>query len=61
LAVELFKGVKQQVLQSISVRDAGDWPGLACAKPLAFAVWIEDEVSFDAGVWTLERIGLYCA
>ena len=59
----LYKGMQQQALQRISIRDADDWPVLACALALACPVWTEDTDFFGTGVatWTSDRISLYFA
>lgn len=60
---ELYEGMQQQALQRIAVRDADDWPVLACAMTLGCPVWTEDADFFGTGVatWTSDRIGLYLA
>ncbi|UUZ63744.1 PIN domain-containing protein [Polaromonas sp. P1-6] len=59
--VELYAGMQQQALQRIAVRDADDWPVLACAMSLDCPVWTEDADFFGTGVatWTTDRIELY--
>ena len=59
--VELYGGMQQQALQRIAVRDADDWPVLACAMTLGCPVWTEDADFFGTGVatWTSDRIALY--
>jgi predicted nucleic acid-binding protein len=59
--VELYQGMHQQALQRIAVRDADDWPVLACAMTLGCPVWTEDADFFGTGVatWTSDRIVLY--
>ncbi|UUZ76148.1 PIN domain-containing protein [Polaromonas sp. P1(28)-13] len=59
--VELYAGMQQQALQRIAVRDADDWPVLACAMSLDCTVWTEDADFFGTGVatWTTDRIKLY--
>lgn len=59
--VELYEGMQQQALQRIAVRDADDWPVLACALTLGCPVWTEDADFFGTGVatWTSDRIALY--
>lgn len=59
--VELYEGMQQQALQRIAVRDADDWPVLACAMILDCPVWTEDADFFGAGVatWTTDRVALY--
>ena len=58
---ELYEGIQQQALQRIAVRDADDWPVLACAMILGCPVWTEDSDFFGTGVatWTSDRIALY--
>ena len=58
---EVFEGMRQQALQRISMRDADDWPVLACALTLGCPVWTEDADFFGTGVatWTADRIALY--
>lgn len=60
---ELYEGMQQQALQRIAVRDADDWPVLACAMILECPVWTEDSDFFGTGVatWTSDRIALYFA
>lgn len=60
---ELYEGMQQQALQRIAVRDAEDWPVLACAMTLGCPVWTEDSDFFGTGVatWTSDRIALYLA
>lgn len=60
---ELYKGMQHQALQRIAVRDADDWPVLACAMTLGCPVWTEDTDFFGTGVatWTSDRIALYFA
>jgi len=61
--VEFYEGMQQQALQRIAVRDADDWPVLACAMTLGCPVWTEDADFFGTGVatWTSDRIALYLA
>jgi len=60
---ELYEGMHQQALQRIAVRDADDWPVLACSMTLDCPVWTEDADFFGTGVatWTSDRIALYFA
>jgi predicted nucleic acid-binding protein len=60
---DLYESLKQQALQRIEVRDADDWPVLACALMLGCPVWTEDADFFGTGVatWTSDRIALYLA
>ena len=59
--LELYAGMRQSALQRIAVRDADDWPVLACAMTLGCPVWTEDADFFGTGVatWTSDRIALY--
>lgn len=58
---ELYAALQQQALQRIAIRDADDWPVLACAMTLGCPVWTEDADFFGSGVatWTTDRIILY--
>lgn len=58
---ELYVGMQEQALQRIAVRDANDWPVLACAMALGCPVWTEDADFFGTGIatWTSDRIALY--
>ena len=58
---ELYVGIQQQALQRIAVRDAEDWPVLACAMTIGCPVWTEDADFFGSGVatWTTDRVELY--
>ena len=60
---ELYKGMQLPALQRIAVRDADDWPVLACAMALGCPVWTEDADFFGTGVatWTSDRVALYFA
>ena len=60
---DLYDGMRQAALQRISMRDADDWPVLACALTLGCPVWTEDADFFGTGVatWTSDRIALYFA
>lgn len=59
--LDLYVGLQQQALQRIVVRDADDWPVLACAMTIGCPVWTEDADFFGAGVatWTTDRVELY--
>ncbi len=63
IALELYAGMQPQAFQRIAVRDADDWPVLACAMTLGCPVWTEDADFFGTGVptWTTDRIALYFA
>jgi len=64
LELELYVGLQQQALQRIAMRDADDWPVLACAMTIGCSVWTtEDADFFGTGVatWTTDRVELYLA
>ena len=63
LALDYYAGLQQQALQRIAMRDADDWPVLACAMTIACPVWTEDADCFGAGVatWTSDRVAMYLA
>ena len=60
---DLYDAMRQAALQRIAMRDADDWPVLACALILGCPVWTEDADFFGTGVatWTSDRIALYFA
>ncbi len=61
LEFELYAGLQQQALLRIAIRDADDWPVLACAMTIGCPVWTEDADFFGTGVatWTTDRVELY--
>jgi predicted nucleic acid-binding protein len=61
MELELYENLKEAALKRIAIRDANDWPVLACAMALGCAVWTEDADSFGAGAatWTTDRVELY--
>jgi predicted nucleic acid-binding protein len=61
LDLELYAGMQGQALQRIAVRDADDWPVLACAMVIGCPVWTEDADFFGTGVpiWTTDRVAYY--
>lgn len=63
LELGVYEGFKKQALQRIAMRDADDWPILACAMTIGCPVWTEDADFFGAGVatWTSDRVELYLA
>jgi predicted nucleic acid-binding protein len=63
MELELYESLKEPALKRIAIRDANDWPVLACAMALGCAVWTEDSDFFGAGVatWTTDRVELYFA
>lgn len=58
-----YLALKEQALQRIAIRDADDWPVLACAMVLGCPVWTEDADFFGTGIatWTTDRVALYFA
>ena len=63
LEFDLYADLQQQALQRIAMRDADDWPVLACAMMIDCPVWTEDADFFGTGVptWTSDRVALYLA
>jgi predicted nucleic acid-binding protein len=63
LELGVYEGFKTQALQRIAMRDADDWPVLACAMAIGCRVWTEDADFFGTGVatWTSDRVALYLA
>ena len=63
LDLDAYQGMQKQALQRIAMRDADDWPVLACAMALACPVWTEDADFFGTGIatWTTDRVALYLA
>lgn len=63
LELGVYEGFKTQALQRIAMRDADDWPVLACAIAIGCPVWTEDADFFGTGVatWTSDRVELYLA
>lgn len=61
IEVELYESLQQQALLRIAVRDADDWPVLACAMMFDCPVWTEDSDFFGTGVatWTTDIVALY--
>ncbi len=61
LEFDLYAGLQHQALQRIAMRDADDWPVLACAMTLGCPVWTEDADFFGTGVatWTSDRVALF--
>ena len=59
--MEVYAGMRQPALRRIEMRDADDWPVLACAMVLGCPVWTEDADFFGTGVatWTTDRVALY--
>ena len=59
----VYAGLQTQALQRIAMRDADDWPVLACAMTIGCPVWTEDADFFGTGVatWTSDRVELYLA
>ncbi|MFM7001771.1 MAG: PIN domain-containing protein [Limnohabitans sp.] len=63
LELGVYADFKVQALQRIAMRDADDWPVLACAMTIDCPVWTEDADFFGTGVatWTTDRVELYLA
>jgi predicted nucleic acid-binding protein len=63
LELGVYSGLQAQALQRIAMRDADDWPVLACAMTIACPVWTEDADFFGTGIatWTTDRVELYLA
>lgn len=63
LELGVYSGWQAQTLQRIAMRDADDWPVLACAMAMTCPVWTEDADFFGTGVatWTTDRVELYLA
>ena len=63
LELGVYAGFKTKALQRIAMRDADDWPVLACAMAIGCPVWTEDADFFGTGVatWTSDRVELYLA
>ena len=63
LELSVYSGLQAQSLRRIAMRDADDWPVLACAMTIACPVWTEDADFFGAGIatWTTDRVELYLA
>ena len=61
LDLDFYAPMQQQALHRIAMRDADDWPVLACAMVLNCPVWTEDTDFFGTGIatWTTDRVGLY--
>ncbi len=61
LELGVYAGMQTQALQRIAVRDADDWPVLACALTIACPVWTENADFFGTGIatWTTDRVELY--
>ena len=63
LELGVYSGLQAQALRRIAMRDADDWPVLACAMTIACPVWTEDTDFFGTGIatWTTDRVELYLA
>ena len=61
LELGVYTGLQAQALQRIAIRDADDWPMLACAMTIGCPVWTEDADFFGTGVatWTSDRVELF--
>lgn len=60
---EIYLRYRKEALRRIAVRDADDWPVVACAMALSCPLWTEDTDFFGSGVpiWTTDRVELYLA
>lgn len=61
LDASFYAAARQDALNRIAVRDADDWPVLACATTINCPIWTEDADFFGTGVatWTSDRVALY--
>lgn len=61
LELGVYVRLQTQALQRIAIRDADDWPVLACAMVIGCPVWTEDADFFGTGIatWTSDRVELY--
>ena len=61
LELGVYAGLQAPALQRIAIRDADDWPVLACAMTIGCPVWTEDADFFGTGVatWTSDRVEIY--
>jgi len=61
LESDLYAPLREDALRRIAMRDANDWPVLACAMAIGCPIWTEDADFFGTGVptWTTDRVGLY--
>ena len=61
VGIDVYRRLQPQALQRIEMRDADDWPVLACAMVLGCPIWTEDADFFGTGVatWTTDRIALF--
>ncbi len=58
---DLYVRARDEALRRIALRDADDWPVLACALIIGCPVWTEDADFFGTGIatWTSDRVELY--
>lgn len=63
LELGVYAGLQTQAIQRIAIRDADDWPVLACAMTIGCPIWTEDADFFGTGIaiWTTDRVELYLA
>jgi predicted nucleic acid-binding protein len=63
LELGIYVSLQTQALKRIAMRDAEDWPVLACAMTIGCPVWTEDADFFGTGIatWTSDRVELYLA
>jgi len=57
----LYERLQEEALRRIAIRDADDWPVLACAMVIDCPIWTEDTDFFGTGVatWTSDPVELY--
>lgn len=60
---ETYQSFESLARQRIAHRDEDDWPIVATALALGFAIWTEDTDFFGCGVatWTTDRVEPYLA
>ena len=59
----IYADLEKQALRRIAIRDADDWPVLACAMGLGCPIWTEDADFFGTGIatWTTDRVEIFLA
>ena len=57
----LYKPYEKDALARIEMRDADDWPIIACAMLHQCPIWTEDNDFFGSGIasWTTDRVHIY--
>jgi predicted nucleic acid-binding protein len=58
---DFYQAFEAEARQRLTQRDEDDWPVLASALGLAYAIWTEDSDFFGTGVavWTTSRIEIF--